>query len=153
MVMRMAGVGRVGAISVDYPGSLLDVRHLVDDDVHEVVRSLSLGEAMGYRLPAGDDGALRVDLEAAPDAAATAEQSAAVTPSRPRAMWSFIPGRRSPPGPGRRRATPQTVEKLAAPVGRWWSPAARANRRSPRSSPAAAVPTSAAGSTSPAWAG
>jgi ADP-heptose:LPS heptosyltransferase len=60
MVARMAGVGRIGAISVDYPGSLLDVRHLVDDDVHEVVRALSLGEAMGYRLPAGDDGCLQV---------------------------------------------------------------------------------------------
>lgn len=63
MVLRMAGVGRIGAISVDYPGSLLDVRHLVDDDVHEVVRALSLGEAMGYRLPLGDDGALKVALD------------------------------------------------------------------------------------------
>lgn len=60
MVLRMAGVDRIGAISVDYPGSLLDVRHLADDDVHEVARALSLGEAMGYLLPAGDDGALRL---------------------------------------------------------------------------------------------
>lgn len=60
MVLRMASVDRIGAISVDYPGSLLDVRHLVDDDVHEVVRALSLGQAMGYRLPPGDEGDLRV---------------------------------------------------------------------------------------------
>ncbi len=60
MVGRMAGISRIGAVSVDYPGSLLDVRHLVDDDVHEVVRALSLGEAMGYHLPPGDNGALRV---------------------------------------------------------------------------------------------
>ena len=60
MVLRMAGVARIGAVSVDYPGALLDVRHLVNDDVHEVVRALSLGEAMDYRLPPGDDGSLRV---------------------------------------------------------------------------------------------
>ncbi|MHB1535734.1 MAG: glycosyltransferase family 9 protein [Acidimicrobiales bacterium] len=68
LILRMAGVAHVGAISVDFPGSLLDVRHRVDEDVHEVERSLSLGAAMGYRLPAGDDGALRVTL---PDAVAS----------------------------------------------------------------------------------
>ncbi len=67
LLLRMAGVPRAGAISVDYPGSLLDVRHAVDDDVHEVVRALSLAEAMGFALPAGDDGALAVtDVPAAP---------------------------------------------------------------------------------------
>lgn len=59
LLLRMAGVGRIGAISVDYPGSLLDVRHHVDDDVHEVPRALSLAEACGYRLPADDPGTLR----------------------------------------------------------------------------------------------
>jgi ADP-heptose:LPS heptosyltransferase len=63
----MAGIARVGAISVDYPGSLLDVRHSVDDDIHEVERALSLARAMGYRLPKGDDGSLRLsDLPANP---------------------------------------------------------------------------------------
>jgi ADP-heptose:LPS heptosyltransferase len=61
LLLRMADVGRVGAISPDYPGSLLDVRHWVDDDVHEVERSLSLVAAMGFRLPSGDDGRLRVE--------------------------------------------------------------------------------------------
>ena len=60
LLLRMAGVPRAGAISVDYPGSLLDVRHAVGDDVHEVVRGLSLAEAMGFTLPAGDAGALAV---------------------------------------------------------------------------------------------
>ena len=60
LLLRMAGVRRTGAISVDYPGSLLDVRHAVDDDVHEVRRALSLAAAMGFELPAGDDGALAV---------------------------------------------------------------------------------------------
>ena len=46
------------------------MRHLVNDDVHEVVRALSLGEAMDYRLPPGDDGSLRV-RSALPGSAAT----------------------------------------------------------------------------------
>jgi len=60
LLLRLAGVPRIGAVSVDYPGALLDVRHRVDDDVHEVERSLSLMHAMGFDLPPGDDGALRV---------------------------------------------------------------------------------------------
>jgi ADP-heptose:LPS heptosyltransferase len=60
LLLRTAGVPRVSAISVDYPGSLLDVRHLVADEVHEVERSLDLVATLGYRLPLGDDGALRV---------------------------------------------------------------------------------------------
>ena len=60
LLLRMAGVARIGAISVDYPGSLLDVRHAVDDDVHEVQRALSLARAMGFDLPADDDDRLRL---------------------------------------------------------------------------------------------
>src|SRR5215218_8304234 len=60
LLLRLAGVPRLGAISVDYPGSLLDVRHRVDDDVHEVERSLSLVAAMGFPLPPGDGGTLAV---------------------------------------------------------------------------------------------
>jgi ADP-heptose:LPS heptosyltransferase len=60
LLLRMAGVGEIAATSVDYPGSLLDVRHRISDDVHEVERSLSLVSTLGYALPAGDDGALRV---------------------------------------------------------------------------------------------
>jgi ADP-heptose:LPS heptosyltransferase len=60
LVLRMAGVPTIAATSVDYPGSLLDVRHRISDDVHEVERSLSLVATLGYALPAGDDGALRV---------------------------------------------------------------------------------------------
>uniref|UniRef100_UPI00313C8013 glycosyltransferase family 9 protein n=1 Tax=Nocardia otitidiscaviarum TaxID=1823 RepID=UPI00313C8013 len=48
LVLRMAGIPRVAAISTDYPGSLLDVRHRVDDDVPEPIRALSLAEAAGY---------------------------------------------------------------------------------------------------------
>ncbi|HEU4450356.1 MAG TPA: glycosyltransferase family 9 protein [Gaiellaceae bacterium] len=61
LLLRLAGVPVVAAVSPDYPGSLLDVRHDVPDDVHEVERSLSLVAALGYRLPPGDDGALAVE--------------------------------------------------------------------------------------------
>ena len=60
LLMRMAGIERIAAISVDYPGSLLDVRHQVPDDIHEVERGLSLAAAAGYRLPPTDDGRLQV---------------------------------------------------------------------------------------------
>lgn len=62
LVLRLAGVGRIAAISEDYPGSLLDIRHRVDEmrDVHEVERALELVGTLGYRLPEDDDGRLAV---------------------------------------------------------------------------------------------
>jgi ADP-heptose:LPS heptosyltransferase len=60
LVLRAAGVRRISAISVDYPGALLDVRHRVDDDLPEPERALSLAEAAGFALPPGDDGRLAV---------------------------------------------------------------------------------------------
>jgi ADP-heptose:LPS heptosyltransferase len=60
LVLRTAGVPRVSAISVDYPGALLDVRHTVDDDLPEPERALSLARAAGFDLPPGDDGRLAV---------------------------------------------------------------------------------------------
>jgi ADP-heptose:LPS heptosyltransferase len=67
LLLRMAGVPTVAAVSVDYPGSLLDVRHRVADDLHEVERMLSLVGTLGYRLPSGDDGRLRVRRDHAGD--------------------------------------------------------------------------------------
>jgi ADP-heptose:LPS heptosyltransferase len=60
LLLRMAGVPFVGAICEDYPGSLLDVRHHVDDDLHEVWRALSLAQAMGFALAEDDHDRLRV---------------------------------------------------------------------------------------------
>lgn len=60
LLLRAAGVPRISAISVDYPGSLLDVRHRVDDDLPEPERALSLARAAGFGLPDGDDGRLAV---------------------------------------------------------------------------------------------
>ncbi|WP_217913892.1 glycosyltransferase family 9 protein [Miltoncostaea marina] len=63
LILRMAGVPRLAATSVDYPGSLLDVRHGIDDDVHEVERSLSLMAAAGMPARPGDD---RLEVATAP---------------------------------------------------------------------------------------
>jgi ADP-heptose:LPS heptosyltransferase len=60
LLLRLAGVPRISAISVDYPGSLLDLRHRVDDDLHEVQRALSLAHAAGFPRPAHDDGRLKL---------------------------------------------------------------------------------------------
>jgi ADP-heptose:LPS heptosyltransferase len=60
LLLRLAAVPTVAAISEDYPGSLLDLRHRVPDGLHEVERALSLVAALGYRLPAGDGGGLAV---------------------------------------------------------------------------------------------
>ncbi|MEA5361027.1 glycosyltransferase family 9 protein [Amycolatopsis sp., V23-08] len=60
LLLRLAGVPWIGAISEDYPGSLLDLRHRVDGDRPEPERMLSLAEAAGYPLPAADPGGLAV---------------------------------------------------------------------------------------------
>jgi ADP-heptose:LPS heptosyltransferase len=60
LLLRLAGVPWVGAVSVDYPGSLLDLRHRVDESLPEAERALSLVRAAGYELPEGDTGELRV---------------------------------------------------------------------------------------------
>jgi ADP-heptose:LPS heptosyltransferase len=60
LLMRLAGVSWIGAISDDYPGSLLDLRHRLDGDPPEAERMLSLVRAAGFDLPDGDDGRLAV---------------------------------------------------------------------------------------------
>lgn len=65
LLLRLAGVPVITAASDDYPGSLLDVRHRVGEDVHEVERALSLAATLGYRLPPGDSGRLAVIRPAA----------------------------------------------------------------------------------------
>ena len=68
LLLRMAGIPTIAAVSDDYPGSLLDVRHRVDDDIHEVLRALSTVATLDFELPEDDDGRLRVRrLPPAPD--------------------------------------------------------------------------------------
>ncbi|MFY1627795.1 HAD-IIIA family hydrolase [Micromonospora sp. WMMD735] len=70
LLLRLAGVPRVSAISDDYPGSLLDVRHRVPAGLPEPERALSLAAAAGFALPAGDDPRLRVRTDRVPPAPA-----------------------------------------------------------------------------------
>ncbi len=60
LLLRLADVPWIGAISEDYPGSLLNLRHRVDGDPPEAERALSLVRAAGYDLPPDDDGRLAV---------------------------------------------------------------------------------------------
>ena len=62
LLLRLAGVPWVAATSTDYPGSLLDLRHRLDEDVDvpEAERALALADAAGFALPPGDTGALAV---------------------------------------------------------------------------------------------
>jgi ADP-heptose:LPS heptosyltransferase len=62
LLLRLAQVAWIGAVSEDYPGSLLDLRHPDPGDVHEAERALMLARAAGYDLPTGDDGGLDVTL-------------------------------------------------------------------------------------------
>jgi ADP-heptose:LPS heptosyltransferase len=60
LMLRMAGVGRIGADSTDHPGRLLDVRHQRLPGRHESEAALDTAVAMGFTPRAGDDGKLRV---------------------------------------------------------------------------------------------
>jgi ADP-heptose:LPS heptosyltransferase len=60
LLLRLAAVPWTGADSEHYPGSLLDLRHSRAPHRHEAEAGLDLAEAAGFRLPPGDDGALRV---------------------------------------------------------------------------------------------
>jgi ADP-heptose:LPS heptosyltransferase len=62
LLLRMAGVPRISAISPEYPGSLLDLRLQPDEaeDQPEPDRCLALARAAGFPLPPGDDGRLRL---------------------------------------------------------------------------------------------
>ena len=48
LLLRMAGVAWIGAISEDYPGSLLDLRHRIHQQLPEPERNLSLAQAAGF---------------------------------------------------------------------------------------------------------
>lgn len=65
LLLRLAGVGRIVASSVDYPGSLLDVRH-PPSGPHEVHRGLSLVAAAGFTTPDDERLALRTPLPPEP---------------------------------------------------------------------------------------
>jgi heptosyltransferase-3 len=59
LLARLAGIGYVAGTSVDYPGSLLDLRYQRPAG-HEVTAALGLAHAAGGDLPPGDDGRLAI---------------------------------------------------------------------------------------------
>jgi ADP-heptose:LPS heptosyltransferase len=69
MLLRLAGVPRLAAVSNDYPGSLLDHRLRGDPDLHEVERALAVVEMIDVEV--GDRAAhrLRIEVEAPPPVA------------------------------------------------------------------------------------
>ncbi|MFH7334543.1 glycosyltransferase family 9 protein [Streptomyces sp. KHY 26] len=60
LLLRLAGIGRIGADSADHPGRLLDVRHRRLPGRHEAEAAVDTAAAMGFTPPPGDDGRLRV---------------------------------------------------------------------------------------------
>ncbi|GAA2230553.1 glycosyltransferase family 9 protein [Streptomyces indiaensis] len=62
LLLRLAGVARIGADSVDHPGRLLDVRHRRLPGRHETEAALDTATAMGFPPHPRDDGRLRVLL-------------------------------------------------------------------------------------------
>lgn len=65
LLLRLSGVGRIVGASVDYPGSLLDVRVRPEspelpDDLPEPQRALAIAAAAGYGIASGDGGRLAV---------------------------------------------------------------------------------------------
>jgi ADP-heptose:LPS heptosyltransferase len=64
LLLRLAGIPRITGASVDYPGSLLDVRlrpgEDLPEDLPEPERALAIAAAAGFDLPPGDDGRLAV---------------------------------------------------------------------------------------------
>ncbi len=94
LVLRQAGIPRIAAISEDYPGSLLDVRHRGDADIPEAERALGLAQAAGDQPVPGDDGKLAVRRP-------LPEVSALTGPGRPYVVLhpgASAPARCWPPG-------------------------------------------------------
>ncbi|MCO1576300.1 glycosyltransferase family 9 protein [Crossiella sp. SN42] len=60
LALRLAGIAHLTAASVDYPGSLLDIRlrpgQDLAEDQPEADRALAIAAAAGFPLPPGDDG-------------------------------------------------------------------------------------------------
>jgi ADP-heptose:LPS heptosyltransferase len=60
LLLRLAGVPWIAAVSTDFPGSLLDVRLPEPPDDPEPMRMLAVAAGAGWPLPPDDDGALRL---------------------------------------------------------------------------------------------
>ena len=98
----LAGVAEIAAISVDYPGSLLDVRHPIAGDVHEVERGARRWSTRsGYRLPRRRRRAARRSRRAAAGAVALPTPYVVVHPG------ASVPARALGAGAHRGRSSPR----------------------------------------------
>ena len=129
LLLRMAGVPHISAISDDYPGTLLDVRHRVPAGIPEAERALSLAAAAGFPCPTATT-ALRLRRTRA------AGRPRPTGPGRLRgpAPRSSVPARACPPelaaprssGAARRRRVPGAGHRRPGRAG-----AHRPGRRPP----------------------
>jgi ADP-heptose:LPS heptosyltransferase len=60
LLLRLAGIRWIAAVSTDYPGALLDVRLPEPPEGPEPERMLAVARGAGWSLPPGDDGGLRL---------------------------------------------------------------------------------------------
>jgi ADP-heptose:LPS heptosyltransferase len=119
LLLRLAGIGRITGASVDYPGSLLDVRLRPGDgpgddlpeDLPEPERALAIARAAGFRLPHGDDGRLAV---CTPPPVGRVLGSVALCPYVVLHPGAAVPARRWPVEHHRRAA--RMLERLGLPV-------------------------------------
>ena len=118
LLLRIAGVPWIGAISDDYPGALLDLRHRVPDDLPEAERNLSLAGAAGF-VPDADGARLAVRR---PREASRPSW----LPERPYVVLhpgAAVPARR--PSPARAQAMVAALAEAGWPVVVTGSPAER----------------------------
>ncbi|GAB3958219.1 hypothetical protein GCM10027614_75310 [Micromonospora vulcania] len=142
LLLRMAGIPRIAAISDDYPGSLLDIRHRVPVGVPEPERALSLAAAAGHRLPAGDEPVLRLRPDALPPRRGDLGDPGYVVLH----PGSAASSRACPP-----ELAARIAGALTAAGHRVLVTGGRTNARSPPRSRRPAVPISVAGPTWPGW--
>lgn len=78
LLLRLAGVPHIAAVSQDYPGALLDIRLPPPGDAPEPLRMLEIVAGAGFSPAAGDDGRLAV-RRPLPSPAALAALAAPIT--------------------------------------------------------------------------
>lgn len=84
LLLRLAGIDQLAAVSVDYPGSLLDHRVGYGEELHEVEQALEVTTALGFGRPEDDRLSLTVptDLPVTPEPGFVVVHPAASVPAR-----------------------------------------------------------------------
>jgi len=92
LLLRLAGIPEIAAVSVDHAGRLLDHRITGDPDVHEVERGLLVSDALGAPRPDPPTLAVRVggDARVRPDRVVVHPGSAAPARTLPATIWRDV---------------------------------------------------------------